>query len=169
DRTKNKHQTCRRLKRCGDCKSKGRYITFAVYPIHYHMFFSSDYYETPDVVAVYSGLNCLPTDEPEEEIHTIMSYKNMTYSKETLVIITDFMEPDLKCSLSAVLEGRNDLLLETPIQKNPYHGLKDKIAPNYDNELFLFNDRLYMAAVRRADNDLQNSDSDETLTDYDLD
>ncbi|CAL4059330.1 unnamed protein product, partial [Meganyctiphanes norvegica] len=167
-RTKNHHQTCRRLKRCQDCESLGRYITFAVYPMHYHMFFSSDDYKKPDVVAVFSGKNCLSVDEPEEEVHTITSYRNMTYSKDTIVIMTDYLEADLNRSLSVLCDAREDVLVETPTQMNPYYGFKDKRAHNSDNKIYISNDRHYVAALRRGDDNQKANDSDDTDSDYDL-
>ncbi|CAL4089503.1 unnamed protein product [Meganyctiphanes norvegica] len=100
------------LERCSDCKMKQKVISYNIQSMHYHEYFSSDDYVQPDVVAVFDidhelMISCnqspsevsypefirgedneLQTDLFTENAHSFTSQRNMTYSMDTIVILT---------------------------------------------------------------------------------
>ncbi|CAL4086230.1 unnamed protein product, partial [Meganyctiphanes norvegica] len=143
---------CNLLKeRCSDCKSKQRVITYNTHPIHYHEYFSSDDYIHPDVVAVFDidnelmiSCNPSPAKEPnivckgvEKRIQTdfynekaarFTSTRNMTYSKDTIVLLTDSTEDNFERLMKSFHNARPIKVL-LPVQKNPFCGFSTKRGP----------------------------------------
>ncbi|CAL4157701.1 unnamed protein product [Meganyctiphanes norvegica] len=111
------------LERCEDCKSKGRIINYSVHRNHYHMFFSSDEYTEPDVVAVFGHISPAIMYTEDELEHPMMSYRNMTYSNDTLLILTDAALPSLLMGVHHVSTARSTLKQVLPPQGNPMAGL----------------------------------------------
>lgn len=110
------------LERCNDCKTKGRIIKYSIHRNYYHMFFSSDEYTEPDVVAVFGNLTSDVMYTEEEKEHPKISYRNMTYSKDTLLILTDPILPALNDGLQYVVDACPKLEIVLPPTKNPMSG-----------------------------------------------
>ena len=80
------------LLRCSDCEAKNRVITYSVQQMLYHMFFSSPQYTEPDVVVVYGNTHEMLPSRNSEDIHSTISYRNMTYSRDSILVLTDETE-----------------------------------------------------------------------------
>ena len=76
------------LERCAICKERNRTITYSVQQSLYHMFFSSEEYTEPDVVIIYDVAYEMSTTE-DDQVHSKISYSNMTYSKDAVLILTE--------------------------------------------------------------------------------
>ena len=89
------------LKRCDDCASKDRVIIYSVHQMLYHMYFSSTDYTEPDVVVVYGNSQEM-APSCEDDIHSILSYCDMTYYHETVLVLIcyDFSHVNISCALS---------------------------------------------------------------------
>ena len=78
-----------------------RVISYSVQKMFYHMFFSSPMYTEPDVVVVYGNSYEMLNNE-EGDIHSEISYRNMTYSRDTVLVLTDSTEDLVKKGVRAV-------------------------------------------------------------------
>ena len=76
------------LGRCDDCAEKGRVINYSVHQMPYHMFFSSPEYTEPNVVEVYGNEHEMSSRD-DDCIHKEISYRNMTHSKDTVLVLLD--------------------------------------------------------------------------------
>ncbi|CAL4161431.1 unnamed protein product, partial [Meganyctiphanes norvegica] len=116
----NVHNTMLKLERCKDCEKKDRIVSIKVLLSHYHMYFSSEDYIEPDVVAIF-GYNKKLLDSKsvdKEDVNELTSLRNMTYNKDTLLIVTDHEDLWLKLATSEINNARPiDILL--PIFINP--------------------------------------------------
>ena len=92
------------LNRCETCKSKNRIIRYSVKQMFYHMFFSLEEYTRPDVVVVYG--NMYETSGDDGDIHSEISYSNMTHSRETVVVLMDATTSLLTQGIKAVNAAR---------------------------------------------------------------
>ena len=80
---------------------KTRIITHSIHEMHYHMFFSSQKYTDPDVVVIYGNSHEMLSDDMEGT-HSEISYRNMTSSRDTVLVIMDATEDLVKKSVNAV-------------------------------------------------------------------
>ncbi|CAL4112172.1 unnamed protein product [Meganyctiphanes norvegica] len=118
----NVHSTMIKFERCGRCKKDDRVVSIKVLLKHYHMYFSSDDYVEPDVVAIV-GYNkkLLDTKSIEkDDVNELTSRRNMTYNKDTLVIATDY---EIFCLDTAIEEMNNARPINVlmPVTENPLH------------------------------------------------
>ncbi|CAL4075097.1 unnamed protein product [Meganyctiphanes norvegica] len=110
------------LERCNDCKKKGRVINYSVHRCYYHMFFSSDAYTEPDVVAVFGNISPHLMYTEEEQEHPKISFRNMTYSNDTLLILTDASFLLLMEGIQHVCDANSSLEMVLPPKRNPMCG-----------------------------------------------
>ncbi|CAL4216126.1 unnamed protein product [Meganyctiphanes norvegica] len=108
--------------RCSECKRKKRVINYDLQPMHYHEYFSIDDYNEPDVVVVFNieqELGQKKTKKDVDEAHSFTSQRNMTYSKDTVVILTTGVEELLEPCVKSFQDARSVKIL-VPVQKNPF-------------------------------------------------
>ena len=134
------------LRRCEDCEDKNRLITYSVHQMLYHMFFSSPDYTEPDVVIVYGN-----TDEMfrygESNIHREISYRNMTYSRDTVLVLTDATEVLVNLGVRAVNAAQPvHQLVSTQI--NPLRGFSSN-RPDMGADIAVINEKHFFTCLRR--------------------
>ena len=134
------------LRRCEDCEDKNRLITYSVHQMLYHMFFSSPDYTEPDVVIVYGN-----TDEMfrygESNIHREISYRNMTYSRDTVLVLTDATEVLVNLGVRAVNAAQPvHQLVSTQI--NPLRGFSSN-RPDMGADIAVINEKHFLSCLRR--------------------
>ncbi|CAL4067003.1 unnamed protein product, partial [Meganyctiphanes norvegica] len=88
------------------CKVKDRVIKFSVQYMHYHMYFSSPDYKDPDIVVINNSSNEMPSSDPEGDIHSEISYRNMTHSQDTLLVVIDTSKELVRKKVRAVNTAR---------------------------------------------------------------
>ncbi|CAL4153130.1 unnamed protein product, partial [Meganyctiphanes norvegica] len=138
------------LQRCDDCFDRNRLITLSINPMHYHMYFSSDAYTEPDVVIVhaydeahFAMKNALLVQEGD--VHAITSYRNMTYSQDTLVVLTNCIKQDLEDGIKDINKARSiDVVM--PIRENPLCGIS---TIRNNSSLALSNINAYITCLRK--------------------
>ena len=106
------------LQRCSYCEDKGKVITFSIHQMLYHMFYSSMDYSEPDVVIIYGNTDEMSSSDVED-IHTDMSYRNMSSSRDTVLILTDVNKDRLRQGVKAVNATRPMKQLVAP-HMNPF-------------------------------------------------
>ncbi|CAL4199057.1 unnamed protein product, partial [Meganyctiphanes norvegica] len=117
--------TCTNLKRCNDCVQKDRRISFAVFPMHYHMYFSSDHYSEPDAIGVFQMLGIIGTEEEDDNVHATTSFRNLTYNKHVPLILTDMQKSFLEDATKKILNARSvDVVI--PAERNQFSGFRSK-------------------------------------------
>ena len=140
-----------RLQRCKDCKAKNRVITYTVrQQSQYHMFFSSEEYTEPDVVVVYGNayeMMSSPSEEQAENVHSEISYRNMTYSRDTLLVLMDESKELVRQGVKAVNAARSVDQLVSP-QINPFKGFGTNRA-DVDSNVPISNEKSYFTCLRR--------------------
>ena len=138
-----------RLQRCADCKAKERVITYSVrQQSQYHMFFSSEEYTEPDVVVVYGNADEMISSPSEEQaLHSEISYRNMTYSRDTVLVLMDKTKELVRLGAKAVNAARTvDQLV--PPQINPFKGFGSNRA-DVDSDVPITNEKSYFTCLRR--------------------
>ena len=88
------------LQRCS-CEDKGKVLTFSIHQMFYNMFYSSMDYIDPDIVIIYGNTDEMSSSDVED-IHTDMSYRNMSSSRDTVLILTDVNKDRLRQGVKAV-------------------------------------------------------------------
>ena len=134
------------LKRCKDCRVKNRIITYSVQQKLYHMFFSSPEYTEPDVVVVYGNTQEMSASE-EAVIHSPISYSNMIYSRDTVLVLTDVTKDLVKQGFQAVNDAQPVLQLVAPMI-NPLRGFSSNRA-DIDSDTAVINEKHYFTCLRR--------------------
>ena len=90
------------------CKTANQNITYSFQHMLYHMFFSSLDYTEPDVVVVFdNSKEMLLSSQGHGDIHSEISYRNMIYSRNTVLILMDATEDQVKQGLGAVNASRS--------------------------------------------------------------
>ena len=85
------------------CKTANQNITYSFQHMLYHMFFSSLDYTEPDFVVVFANSNEMLLCNPDHgDIHSEISYRNMIYSSNTVLILMDATVDQVKQGLGAV-------------------------------------------------------------------
>lgn len=79
--------------------SDDKIINFQVKHMLYHMFFSSEDYNEPDAILIYDNMMLV---NGADDIHNEISYRNMTSSKKTVLVLLDTKEELLKQGVKAV-------------------------------------------------------------------
>ena len=105
------------IQRCNNCKDNNRVVTYSVHRMLYHMFFSSAEYTEPDVVVVYGNAHEMPTSG-EDGIHSEISYRNMTHSRNTVLVLMDATK-DLVSQGARAVEAVQSVYKLAPPQLNP--------------------------------------------------
>ena len=121
------------LLRCKDCEAKDRVMTYSVQQMQYHMYFSSPQYTEPDVVVIYGNAQEMSVSN-KEDINSTISYSNMTYSPDTVLVLTDATEELLRQGTKAVNVAR-------PV---------DQLGPPKSNLLRGYNEKDYFTCLRRS-------------------
>ena len=133
------------LLRCSDCKGKDRFITYSLHQMQYHMFFSSEEYTEPDAVVVFDSSHM--SASKEDAIHSEISYRNMTYSRNTVLVLTDAKKDRLIQGVKAVNAARPVDQLVSP-KINPLKGCSS-IRDEMDSNSAVINDKNYFTCLRR--------------------
>ena len=132
--------------RCIDCRMKQRAITYSVHQMLYHMFFSSAEYTEPDVVVIYGNTNEMPSNG-DGEIHSKISYRNITNSKDTVLVL---MDTQLKLVMQGAEEVANirpvDILV--PPSTNPLKGFSSN-RDEIESDSLIINEKSYFACLRK--------------------
>ena len=137
-----------RLQRYKDCAAKDRVITYTVQPSQYHMFFSSEGYTEPDVVVVYGNAYEMMSSSEGEKVHSEISYRNMTYSRDTVLVLMDETKELVRQGVNAVKAARSVDQLISP-QTNPFKGIGTNRA-ELDSNVPINNEKSYLTCVRRS-------------------
>jgi len=86
-----------KLERCHNCVARNRIITYSVISMHYHMYFSSENYIEPDIVAIYDVKHEMMDNLDEDsDSNCFDSINSMTYDRETLLVLVDSSKNNLK-------------------------------------------------------------------------
>ena len=102
-----------------DWKAENRIVTYTFQHMLYHMFFSSPEYTEPDIVVVYDNTQEMSSGSEEAEaIHSEISYCNMTYSPDTVLVLMDATKDLLNQGVRAVNAVRPVEILVSP-KRNP--------------------------------------------------
>ena len=134
------------LKRCGDCEEKKRVITYSVHKMLYHMYFSSLEYSKPDVVVVYGNSQEMSLSE-DSDIHSNLSYSNMTHSPVTVLVLTDTQKDLLKQGVRAVNAARPVTQIVPP-QQNLLMGYNSNLS-DVDSGYGVSHDRYHFTCLKR--------------------
>ena len=132
--------------RCFDCQMRNRVITYSVHQMVYHMFFSSPEYTEPDVVVVYGNTNEMPSIG-KDDIHSNISYRNMTNSKGTVLVLMD-------TNMKLVTQGVQEVNTTRPVDQlvypriNPLKGFSSNRA-EIESDSLIINERSFFACLRR--------------------
>ena len=130
----------------GFTSCKTRIVTHSVHEMHYHMFFSSYQYTEPDVIVVYGNSHEMLTDD-KEGIHSEMSYRNMTSSRDTVLVLMDATEDQLKKGINVVEAVRPvDQVVVPSINRLRGWGSYRKKLETEDNNV---NDKYYYTCLMR--------------------
>ena len=135
------------LKRCDDCQVKNRYISYFVQQKLYHMFFSSTDYTDPDVIVVYGNNQEMSMSSKEEAVHSKISYGNMTYSKNIVLVLMDSTMGMVKHGVKTV-NAVQPIEQLVPPQVNPLKGFSSD-RDNIESNVAIINEKHYFACVRR--------------------
>lgn len=131
---------------CGDCKDKYRNLTSSFQKMQYHMFFSSLEYTEPDVVVVYGNKHEM-LEHTENNIHSEMSYRNMTHSQSTILVLMDATMDLVMQGVDAVKNARNvDVLVPPKINRaRAFSSTRAKLEFGVE----VINEKYYFTCLRR--------------------
>ena len=87
---------------CKECRDHNRVMKYSVKPMYYHMYFSSQEYTVPNAVVIYGGSVMTSTEKGKPDIHSEISYRNMTYSRDTVLVLIDSTMDLVKKRVKAV-------------------------------------------------------------------
>ena len=135
-----------RIKRCTDCTIRQRVITYSIHHMMYHMYFSSPEYTDPDVVVIFGNTNEM-SSSGDGDIHSKISYRNMTYNTGTVLVIMD-------TSMKMVIQGVENVNNARPVEElvsprsNPLKGFSSNRA-KIESDSLIINERSNFACLRR--------------------
>jgi len=130
------------LFRCRDCETKDHLITYSLQQMVYHMYFSSPQYTDPDVVIVYGNTQEMLAGS-NYNVNSKISYRNMTYNSDTILILTDDTKELVKQGVRAVNAAQPVDQLGAP-KKNPLGGFRSNQAAMNSS------DNLYFTCLQRS-------------------
>ena len=110
------------------------------------MYFSSDEFIDPDVVVVYGNTLEMSSSEVDD-IHTEISYRNMTYSQNTVLVLMDATLDLVKQGARAVNNAQPVEQLVAP-QKNRDRGIGSHRA-DMDSHAAIINEKYYFTCLRK--------------------
>ena len=134
------------LLRCNDCKNKGRIITYSIQQMPYHMYFSSPEYTEPDVVGIFGNSKEMLSTK-NDDIHSDISYHNMTYNPNTVLFLTD-ATIDLLIQGFKAVNAVQPVEMVVPIQSNELSGFSTSLA-GWETGSAIDHERLYLTCLRR--------------------
>ena len=134
------------IHRCHNCTDKKRVVTYSVHQMLYHMFFSSPEYTEPDVVVVYGNDHEMPVNG-KEVVHNEISYRNMTHSRDTVLVLMDATK-DLVIQGFKVVKEAQSVSKLVEIQHNPLYRASTN-RTNIDAGSVRFNEKSYFTCLRR--------------------
>lgn len=110
------------------------------------MFFSSPEYTDPDVVVVYGNEREMSLTE-DDCIHRDISYRNMTHSRDTVLVVMDATKNRL------VQGGKSVKAVQVvdqlvPIHMNPLRGFSSNRA-DVESDSDIMNEKYYFTCFRR--------------------
>ena len=110
------------------------------------MYFSSEEYTEPDVVYICGNSEEMLSMD-EDDIHSDMSYRNMTYNPSTVLVLVDETR-DLVCQgIRSVNAARPVVQLVSP-KNNPFSGVSTHRAA-MDSSAALLDENRYFTCLRR--------------------
>ena len=132
--------------RCDDCEEKDLVIHYSVHQMPYHMFFSSPEYTEPDVVVVYGNDHEMSAAD-ENCIHREISYRNMTHSRDTVLVLMDATKNQVIQGVKTINAVQSvDQLV--PPQMNPLRGFSSNRA-DVDSDSVIINEKCFFTCFRR--------------------
>jgi len=134
------------LKRCEECDDEDRVIKYSVNQMQYHMFFSSPVYTEPDVVIVYGNTDEMSLDGGDST-HSEISYRNMTYNRNTVLVLTDATEDLVNQGVRAV-NAAHPVHQLVSTQINPLRGFSSNRA-DMDSDAPVINEKHFFTCLRR--------------------
>ena len=134
------------LLRCDDCKNKNRLITYSVQQMPYHMYFSSPEYTEPDVDGIFGNSKEMLSTK-NDDIHSDISYRNMTYNPNTVLLLTD-ATIDLLIQGFRAVNAVQPVEMVVPIQSNELSGFSTSLAV-WETGSAVDHKRLYLTCLRR--------------------
>lgn len=132
---------------CSDCDEKKRWVTFSIKQMQYHMFFSSEEYTVPDIVYVIGASIEMPGTE-KESLHSEISYSNMTYNRDTLLILSDATMNIVEDEVRAVQRYVGPIEQLVKPQPNPFFGSSSNRS-DIDSKTRITNDKQYFCCLKR--------------------
>ena len=110
------------------------------------MFFSSPLYTDPDIVVVYGNSHEM-LDNEDCDIHSEISYRNMTNSRDMVLVLTDATEDLVKQGVKAVnaVQPVDQLVLPMKNKLRGWGSNRDITDKEGDD----VNDRYYFVCLRR--------------------
>ena len=112
----------------------------------YHMYFSSQDYTEPDVAVVYGNTQEMSSGK-EDDIHSEISYSNMTSSRDTVLVLMDVTKDLVNQGVRTVNATRPvDQLVQT--QMNMFRGFTTQRA-DIDSDSAIINEKHYFTCLRR--------------------
>ena len=137
------------LGRCHDCEHKGRVINYSVHQMPYHMFFSSPEYTDPDVVVIYGNEHEM-SSAADDCINREISYRNMTHSLDTVLVLMDAIKDQVFKGVKAVNAVQSvDQLV--PPSKNRLSGPSSNRA-EVESVSDIINEKSFFTCLRRKQN-----------------
>ena len=134
------------LGRCEDCNWNGRAINYFVHQMPYHMFFSLPEYTEPDVVVIY-GNDFEMSSTDDDCIHRDISYRNMTHSCDTVLVLMDTTKDQVIQGIKAVSAVRSvDQLV--PPKMNPFRGPSSNRA-EVESDFDIINEKSFFTCLRK--------------------
>ena len=134
------------LRRCEDCEIKNRIVNYSVHQMKYHMFFSSLEYTEPDVVVVYDCTYEMSANA-ENAFHSELSYRNMTYSRNTTVVLMDTTLEMVTQAAIAVNSARPVDQIVSPRLNKLLENLTDTTEFDFDADIT--NGKYYFTCLKR--------------------
>ena len=110
------------------------------------MYFSSLDYTEPDVVVVYGNSQEM-TSDGEYDVHSELSYRNMTYSPSTVLVLMDSHKDLLKQGVKAV-NAVQPVTQLVPPQMNYLRGFSTNLSDK-DSGSTIVNDRYHFTCLKR--------------------
>ena len=109
------------------------------------MFFSSQEYTEPDVIIVFD--NSYEMLEDVNDVNSAISYSNMTYSKDTVLVLMDATQSMVEKGFKAVNTARPVVQIVKP-QRNLMSGMSLDRA-EFGSVSTMVHDKNYFTCLRR--------------------
>ena len=117
----------------------------------YHMFFSSPEHTEPDIVVVY-GTSYEMSSAHKDCIHREISYSNMIYNQDTVLVLMDATKEQVIQGVNAVKAVQSVDQLVLP-KMNPLRGPSSNRA-EVESDCEIINDKSFFTCLRRKQHGL---------------